>query len=226
MISIKAHKIHYFLLCSIVFHTILFLVWSSFASLNKNREIIEVLMISQSTEAESPNSDKSNLKRQKIHKRKPEIIPEETKKTEESIGKAEKIELYKSETTTGYEEDLPRNSYIISQHYKISNQESSSESKIIDSEFGSLLGPRFIYQEKPTYPPIARRLGKEGKVLLRLTINEKGDLINIEVIESAPYGFTEAAVEAIRKSKFSPAKKDGKPIASRVLLPIKFILTN
>jgi protein TonB len=76
----------------------------------------------------------------------------------------------------------------------------------------------------PVYPMIARRFGREGKVVLKLTIDKDGNLLNVEVIDRAGYGFTEAAVEAVKKSTFLPAKKDGKPIASRALLPIRFQL--
>lgn len=93
-----------------------------------------------------------------------------------------------------------------------------------DVEFGSSEGPRFYHREMPVYPFIARKLGKEGRVVLRLTIDERGRLLNLEVIEGAGYGFTESAIEAVRKSTFVPAKKDGKPILSRALLPIKYAL--
>jgi protein TonB len=96
--------------------------------------------------------------------------------------------------------------------------------QLLDVEFGSANAPRFIHREMPVYPLIARRLGKEGKVLLRLTIDENGKLLNVEVIEGAGYGFTEAAVEAVKKSTFTPAKSEGKPVMSKALLPIKFSL--
>ncbi|MEN2993904.1 MAG: energy transducer TonB [Thermodesulfovibrio sp.] len=102
----------------------------------------------------------------------------------------------------------------------------SEKDKIIDAEFGTVSGPRFIHREVPIYPQVARRLGKEGKVVLRLTIDEKGELVNIEVLEGASYGFTEAAIEAVKKSKFAPAIKNGKPVASRAILPVRFILKN
>lgn len=93
-----------------------------------------------------------------------------------------------------------------------------------DVEFGSAEGPRFLHREMPVYPLLARRLGKEGKVLLRLTIDERGRLLNVEVLEGGGHGFTESAVDAVKKSTFLPAKKEGTPIASRALLPIKFTL--
>jgi TonB family protein len=90
--------------------------------------------------------------------------------------------------------------------------------------FGSEDGPRFLRREMPIYPIMARRLGREGKVVLRLTIDEKGNLLNVEVLKGAGYGLTEAAVEAVRRSKFLPAKKEGKPVSSRAILPVRFTL--
>ena len=95
---------------------------------------------------------------------------------------------------------------------------------LIDVEFGSQNAPRFLHREIPVYPLIARRLGKEGRVLLRLTIDERGNLLNVEVIEGPGYGLTEAAVEAVKKSTFTPAMVDGKAVPSKALLPIRFSL--
>ncbi len=93
-----------------------------------------------------------------------------------------------------------------------------------DVEFGGDFGPKFLHREMPVYPLMARRLGKEGRVVLRLTIDANGKLSGVEVIEGAGYGFTEAAVEAVKKSTFTPAVLNGKAVMSRALLPIKFTL--
>lgn len=95
---------------------------------------------------------------------------------------------------------------------------------LIETRFGASVAPAFLHREMPIYPMMARKLGREGKVMLKLTIDEKGNLSDVEVIDKAGYGFTEAAVEAVKKSTFLPAKKDGKPIASWALLPIRFQL--
>jgi protein TonB len=67
-------------------------------------------------------------------------------------------------------------------------------------------------------------MGKEGRVLLRLTIDEKGKLLSAEVMEDAGYGFADAALEAVRQSRFRPAIRDGKAVKSRALLPVRFVL--
>jgi len=91
-------------------------------------------------------------------------------------------------------------------------------------QFGTATGPKFLHREMPVYPLMARKFGKEGKVVLRLTIDHRGNLLNVEVTQRADYGFTEAAIEAVKRSTFLPAKRDGYPIISRALLPIRFTL--
>lgn len=91
-------------------------------------------------------------------------------------------------------------------------------------EFGGGNGPRFLHREMPVYPLFARRLGKEGRVILRLTIDEQGKLLNIEVLENPGYGFADSAIDAVRKSTFIPAQKEGKPFAVKAILPIRFAL--
>lgn len=76
----------------------------------------------------------------------------------------------------------------------------------------------------PAYPVLARRLGREGKVVLRLTIDEYGTLKGVEVLEDPGYGFSAAAAEAARKSRFAPARVNGRPIAVKALLPVRFVL--
>jgi TonB family protein len=93
-----------------------------------------------------------------------------------------------------------------------------------NSAFGSQGGPRYRHKEMPVYPALARRLGKEGKVLLRLTIDENGSLVNVEVIEDSGYGFADAAIAAVKKSAFIPPTLNGKPVRSRALLPVTFTL--
>jgi len=94
----------------------------------------------------------------------------------------------------------------------------------IDAQFGSRNGPRFAYQEVPEYPYVARRQGKEGRVLVQITIDEKGRLIKLDVIEASDRVFVDAATEAIRKSRFLPARQNGVPYASRAMYPVRFVL--
>jgi TonB family protein len=93
-----------------------------------------------------------------------------------------------------------------------------------DFTFGNGSGPAFLRRSLPMYPPLARRFGREGKVVLRLTIDESGTLSGIEVLEDPGYGFASAAVAAIKKSTFSPARRNGRPVMARAILPVRFKL--
>jgi len=95
---------------------------------------------------------------------------------------------------------------------------------IIETKFGTQGAPSFLHRELPVYPIMARRLGKEGRVVLKLLIDMKGKVQDIEIIEAAGFGFTEAAIEAIRKSSFTPAYRNGEKVAARAILPIRFNL--
>ena len=102
-----------------------------------------------------------------------------------------------------------------------SHQPQVTGETMILGEAGS---PRFIHRELPVYPFLARKLGKEGKVVLQLALDEKGKLQGIDTIEASGFGFVDAASTAIRKSTFEPAISNGVAISSRVLVPIRFVL--
>lgn len=94
----------------------------------------------------------------------------------------------------------------------------------VTARFGTTNGPRVENLVKPKYPFRARRLHKEGRVLLRLRIDRSGAVRSGEVVESAGYGFDESALEAVRKSRFSPATRNGRPVECLALLPVQFVL--
>lgn len=95
---------------------------------------------------------------------------------------------------------------------------------LVERSLGSPDGPSFLRKVLPVYPALARKLEKEGNVLLCVTIDERGRPVEIEVLRKAGFGFDEEAVKAVQGSTFVPAKKEGKPLACKVLLPIRFVL--
>ncbi len=93
-----------------------------------------------------------------------------------------------------------------------------------EAGFNSPAGPRFLHREIPEYPLLARRRKKEGKVVLMVTIDEHGRLVDVEVVEASHPLFVEPSIEAVKKSTFLPATRNGTPIAVRAMLPIRFSL--
>lgn len=94
----------------------------------------------------------------------------------------------------------------------------------VEANFGQPDGPQFVYRAMPEYPFVARRLRKEGSVVLLVVIDAQGELQNIDVLETSDQMFAVAAIEAVRKSTFLPAKRKGVPVTSRATLPVRFAL--
>jgi protein TonB len=82
------------------------------------------------------------------------------------------------------------------------------------------------YQVKPRYPESARRRGIEGTVLLKMRITAQGRVENVQVVRSAGYpDLDESAMEAVRRWRFEPARRNGAAVAEdAVLLPVVFQL--
>ncbi len=74
----------------------------------------------------------------------------------------------------------------------------------------------------PVYPSELKRDGVTGMVTMSITVDEKGNVSNPVVKKSTRPEFEQPAIDAILKWKFEPAKKDGKPVAVQVVIPLKF----
>ena len=81
--------------------------------------------------------------------------------------------------------------------------------------------PRLIRQTKPVYPPDAFKRKVEGTVLVEILIGPDGRILRARVVESVP-SLDAAAVQAVRQWTFSPALKDGRPVATVALAPVSF----
>jgi protein TonB len=86
-------------------------------------------------------------------------------------------------------------------------------------------GAAYLENPAPAYPSQSRRIGEEGRVLLRVLVSEKGDAANVEVDSgSGSERLDQAALNAVKKWRFIPAKRNNQPISAYVIVPIKFSL--
>ena len=87
--------------------------------------------------------------------------------------------------------------------------------------------PRPITPIKPVYPDIAQEAGIEGQVLVQCFIDEKGKVKETIVVKGIPNtGLNESAVQALRKTRFRPAKQRERPVGVWITIPINFKLQN
>ncbi len=81
------------------------------------------------------------------------------------------------------------------------------------------------YQVKPRYPDSAKRAGAQGVTTLKVRVLETGRVSEVLVEQSA--GFRDldlAAMEAVKKWLFEPARRGKEAVSVWVLLPVKFEL--
>lgn len=86
-------------------------------------------------------------------------------------------------------------------------------------------GAAYLHNPSPRYPTLSRRMGEEGRVLLRVLVAKNGSADTVEVeTGSGSKRLDQAALEAVKEWTFVPAKRNNQPISAYVLVPIKFSL--
>ena len=81
-----------------------------------------------------------------------------------------------------------------------------------------------ISKVDPAYPVAARQAGVEGTVVLDAEISETGDVVSVTVERGLPMGVSEAAVAAVQRWRYRPARGRMGPVPSHKTVRIQFTL--
>lgn len=88
-------------------------------------------------------------------------------------------------------------------------------------------GVAYIQPPQPEHPPLSRRMGEEGRVVLRVLVNAKGHPERVEVQKSSGFPrLDEAGRQAVLRALFRPHVDDGQAVAVYASVPINFQLNN
>lgn len=83
----------------------------------------------------------------------------------------------------------------------------------------------YLQNPKPAYPPLSKRLGEQGKVMLRVLIGADGLPQKAEIAKSSGFDrLDQAAMAAVMKWRFVPGKRGGMPETAWAQVPIEFVL--
>ena len=82
--------------------------------------------------------------------------------------------------------------------------------------------PKLLSRREPEFSAEARNAKLQGAVVVQAEIDEAGQVGRLAVIEPLGMGLDAKAVEALRTWKFSPATRDGKPLAVSIVVEIHF----
>lgn len=93
----------------------------------------------------------------------------------------------------------------------------------------SITLPRFnaayLNNPAPIYPPVARRMGEQGRVVLHVRVRADGTPVEVTIDRSSGSPrLDQAAIEAVRHWRFIPARQGEAPVEASVLVPISFTL--
>jgi len=95
------------------------------------------------------------------------------------------------------------------------------EEKIEPPKFGVA----YLNNPAPTYPRFSRRLGEEGRVLLKVLVTTQGTPGAVAVEQSSGFErLDKAAIKAVEHWQFVPARKGSEILSAYVLVPVKFSL--
>jgi len=83
----------------------------------------------------------------------------------------------------------------------------------------------YLNNPAPNYPSISRRLGEEGLVLLNVQVTADGAADSVELqTGSGSSRLDQAALEAVKKWRFTPAKRGDQAVSASVVVPVRFSL--
>jgi protein TonB len=83
--------------------------------------------------------------------------------------------------------------------------------------------PHVTRASLPVYPPMALRQHISTTVIVTALISENGDVNDVKILRGDDrFGFNEAAVRAVRTTRFAAGLKDGKRVKTWFPIPVQF----
>jgi TonB family protein len=84
--------------------------------------------------------------------------------------------------------------------------------------------PVLVFAPLPEFSDEARRNKYQGICMITVVIDAQGNPRNPQVIQPLGEGLDEKALESVRRYKFKPGMKDGRPVATRIVVEVNFRL--
>ena len=86
---------------------------------------------------------------------------------------------------------------------------------------GNVKEPRLVSRVMPEYPLVAKQAGIQGDVVVKTTIDQKGSVVNMQIV-SGPAMLRGPALAALRRWKYEPSTLNNQPISVQMLVTIRF----
>lgn len=100
-----------------------------------------------------------------------------------------------------------------------------SKPAVEEKEEPPKFGVAYLNNPEPEYPRLSRRMGEQGKVLLKVLVNASGLPATVDIAKSSGYErLDQAALQAVKSWKFEPARKGGVALSAYAMVPVSFVL--
>jgi len=76
-----------------------------------------------------------------------------------------------------------------------------------------------LYSVQPKYPKEAAKRRLEGSVTVQALVDTGGRVLQVHIIKSTSEEFNQAVIDAVMQWKYTPARKNGKPINAWIIPP-------
>ncbi|MBW2092453.1 MAG: energy transducer TonB [Deltaproteobacteria bacterium] len=107
----------------------------------------------------------------------------------------------------------------------VSRLEAQSGPIAESKEKEALVAARIVGLVKPQYPRYCRRRNQEGTVIIAVAINRQGEQTDVKIVRSSGYlRLDKAAMKALQKARFLPARKGGKAVPATKRVAFTFRL--
>jgi TonB family protein len=119
-------------------------------------------------------------------------------------------------------EDFWRQQYEGLSFYVLNNEKPEAEREVFQGNDEGVTKAKILFKPEPGYTERARERGIKGTVTLRGLLAPDGTVKHVIALVMLPDGLTEQAIKVMRRIKFRPATKNGRPISQWVMIEYNF----
>jgi len=95
----------------------------------------------------------------------------------------------------------------------------------VPPQSGGRVDPAYVNTPEPAYPLVAQRRRQEGRVLLKVRVTDQGQAARVKLARSSGFPLLdEAAMAAVRRWEFAPARIGSQSVAADIEVPVDFAL--
>jgi protein TonB len=172
------------------------------------QQVIRIAMVAPSSVAESVAKPQAQE----------EILPVTPPKDNGLKKQMQKMPKPKQESV---EEMAEHNSKLSPTSGKQSPDSTQKQAAITEPVFNAA----YLNNPTPSYPDYARRHGVQGKTMLQVQVTTEGSARDISVLHSSGSdALDEAALDAVKRWRFVPARRGDEIVEAKVIVPVEFKL--